>query len=486
MKHMKISDFKRKYTNMPVQIKAAFWFLICSFLQKGISVITTPIFTRLLNTQEYGQYTVFNSWLGIVTIIVSLNLSLGVYTQGLIKFDDKRKEFSSSLQGLSLTLTVGWTVIYLLFKDFFNQVMSLTTVQVLAMLIIIWSSSAFGFWSSEQRVLYKYRRLVILTLIVSVMQPLLGIIFIFYAEDKVTARILGILLAQIVIYTITFFVQMKNGKRFFSKRFWKYSLLFNLPLVPHYLSQTVLASADRIMIDNMVGSGEAGIYGLAYSLSQVMTLVNTALMQTLNPWFYEKIKNKDFGVIAPISYVCLVLVGLSNILLIALAPEAVAIFAPRAYYEAIWIIPPVALSSIFLFTYDLFAKFEFYYEKTHFIMAASIMGAAINIVLNYFFIARFGYMAAGYTTLICYIIFAICHYMFMNRICDKYINGIRPFYAKRLLGIIIIFMVIGFGFMTTYNVPWLRYSLLVAMIIILIIKRNSIKNMLNQVMALRK
>ena len=165
----------QKYSDSPVQVKAAVWFFVCMILQKGISVITTPIFTRLLTTSEYGQFTVFNSWLSIATIIVTLNLFAGVYTQGLIKFDTDRNVFSSTLQGLTLVLTLICTGVYLAFHDFFNHVMSLTTTQVLAMLVIMWSSTAFGFWSAEQRVLYKYKKLVVLTLIVSVLQPLLGI-----------------------------------------------------------------------------------------------------------------------------------------------------------------------------------------------------------------------------------------------------------------------------------------------------------------------
>ena len=88
------------YRKFPIQVKASFWFLICAFLQKGISVITTPIFTRLLSASEYGKYSVFNSWLGIVGIFVSLNLTGGVYQQGLVKFEAEEKLFSSSLQGL--------------------------------------------------------------------------------------------------------------------------------------------------------------------------------------------------------------------------------------------------------------------------------------------------------------------------------------------------------------------------------------------------
>ena len=101
------------YKQMPVQMKASLWFLICSFIQKGISMITTPIFTRILTTQEYGQYSVFNAWLQILTPIVCLNLYAGVYAQGIVKFEDDRHRYSSALQGLCLTLTVLWAAIYL-------------------------------------------------------------------------------------------------------------------------------------------------------------------------------------------------------------------------------------------------------------------------------------------------------------------------------------------------------------------------------------
>ena len=47
-------------------------------------MITTPPFTRLLTTAEYGQFSAgFYSWLGIVGIFVCLNLSYGVYTWAL-------------------------------------------------------------------------------------------------------------------------------------------------------------------------------------------------------------------------------------------------------------------------------------------------------------------------------------------------------------------------------------------------------------------
>ena len=379
------------YKTLTIQVKASFWFLICGFFSRGISVITTPIFTRLLTTVEYGQYSVFNSWYGIISVLVTLNLYSGVYAQGLVKFDKRRKELSSSLQGLCFTLTLCWTAIYILFHNYVNDLLSLTTVQMLALLIMCWSSAVFQFWATEQRVDYKYQALVIITIIVAIAKPGLGIWLVLHSEDKVTARILGLVLVELIAYSVLFFKQLISGKQFYSKYFWGYALKFNLPLIPHYLSMTVLNSADRIMIGNMVGSGEAGIYNLAYSVSQIMTIFNAALQQTIEPWLYKKIKeNKTVGIQA-IMIPTLILVAIVNIGLIALAPEVIAIFAPSSYYDAIWIIPPIAMSVYFMFMYSFFAVFEFYYEKTNYIMFATSFGAIVNIILNYIFISLFGY-----------------------------------------------------------------------------------------------
>lgn len=476
----------KKYKSLPVQVKASFWFLICGFLQRGISVITTPIFTRLLSTGEYGRYNVFNSWYGIATIIISLNLSAGVYSQGLVKFDKDRKVFSSSLQGLTLTLVAVWTVVYLLVQNFWNNLFSLSTVQMLAMLCMVWTTATFSFWSAEQRVDYKYKALVIITLIVSLAKPLLGIFLVTHSEDKVAARILGLALVEIIGYTWCFFVQMKAGKKFYSKRFWKYALGYNLPLVPHYLSQVVLNNSDRIMINSMVGDSAAGIYSLAYSLAMIMTIFNNALMNTLSPWIYQKIKEKDIKAIAPIAYLSLGIVAAVNLLLIILAPEAVRIFAPKEYYEAIYCIPPVAMGVLFLYSYDLFAKFAFYYEKTTLIMLASCGGAVLNIILNYFGIKWFGYVAAAYTTLICYIVYCIFHYTLMTKICNQYLDGVKPYNPKVLLLIYGIFLTIGFAMLFTYNYPIVRYAIIALIAADLIYERKEIKVIFKKIMALRK
>ena len=105
-----------KYKTLPTQVKGSLWFMFSGFLTRGISFLTVPIFTRILTTQEYGQISVFNSWYDIASVVLTLNLFYGVYFQGLVKFEDKKDEFSSSLQGLTLTMCIVWGGRYLLLQ----------------------------------------------------------------------------------------------------------------------------------------------------------------------------------------------------------------------------------------------------------------------------------------------------------------------------------------------------------------------------------
>lgn len=268
----KIKESLKKYNNFSIGIKATIWFLICNLLEKGITIITMPIFTRLLPIKEYGKFNIFNSWVSLLTIFISLNLYSGVCSQGLVKNEEKRNEFASSLQGLSFTLSVFWLIIFILFKKRLSEFLGLSNFQLFSIVLLVWTNSSFNFWATRKRVEFEYKKLIRLTLIIIILKPILGILFVLNFEDKVNGRILSILLVNLCFYPLLFYKQIKEGKKFYHKEYWLYALKFNIPLIPHYLSNSILSVSDRIMIGKLIGESAAGIYGLAYSLSMITTL----------------------------------------------------------------------------------------------------------------------------------------------------------------------------------------------------------------------
>lgn len=249
---------------------------------------------------------------------------------------------------------------------------------------------------------------------------------------------------------------------------------------------TILNGADKIMIERMIGASESGIYSLAYSVAMVMGLFKSALIDTIVPWLYKKINIGDIKSIGKVAYPSWLLIGGINILLIIFAPELVTFFAPVAYHDAIGVIPPVALSQLFIFLYNFFSVFEFYYAKTFFVAIASMAGAILNVLLNYIFLPLFGYYAAGYTTLFCYIIYAVMHYIFMKSICKKELEVNEIYNKKVLIGFSGSYLLIGMSLIFTYQYPVLRYSIAVLCFVFLIIYRKKLISSIKQFMDIRK
>lgn len=473
--------FMTIYGNLSAPVKASLWFTICNILQKGISLLSTPIFTRLLTKEQYGVFSVYNSWYSIISILATLNLYAGVYNNGMTKYPKDRKRFTSSLQGLSTCVTTILLLIYLLNVNYWNSLLKLSTLFVIAMFLELYFAPAFSFWSVGERYDYKYKKLVIVTLIMSVGTPIIGIIAVLSTTYKAEARVLSYVLVQVCVGLIFYIYNMSKGKTFYVKKYWRFALSFNLPLIPHYLSMTVLNQADRIMISRMIGDGEAAIYSVAYTVSSMMNIVTTAINNSFIPYTYKGLKEKKYKDIGRNANFLLIIIAVACVLAMAFGPEIIAIFATEEYYDAIWVIPPVATSVFFTFLYPLFGNIEFYFEKTKFIMIASCTGAVLNVILNYIFIPIFGYYAAGYTTLFCYIIFAVAHYAFHNKILKDNLDGVKVYDVKVIVLVSIIVLFVMIGMTMTYKYIILRYSIILAILIVMIIKRKLLISKFNEI-----
>ena len=119
-------------------------------------------------------------------------------------------------------------------------------------------------------------------------------------------------------------------------------------------------------------------------------------------------------------------------------------------------------------------------------MAASAVSAALNILLNYLCIPVFGYVAAGYTTLICYMVYALAHYLIMRRACRECCGGEMPYRTGTLLLITAVFLAVGFLFTLTYTNNLLRWSLILLIAVLGIIFRNRIAAEIRAILSVRK
>lgn len=477
----KIKDYK----NWSLPVKAAFWFVVTSLIQKAFSFITVPIFTRVMTQEQYGLYSTYLSIANIVTVFLTLNLDSGAYSNIMGKnYTEKEKnEITISYATLTFVITTFFGILAIIFIDKIASVLKISKLMIVLMLIEIYIFPITKFWTFQQRFKYKYKGLIIYTLITSIGNVILGILLVTNAATEMQAvgRITSVIIIQAIAAIIFYVYFVMKAKKISSTLKWKETLKFQLPLIPYYLSMNFLLSADLVMIRNMVGSVEAACYSVAYSVGQVMIILKQSIIDAIRPWIYNKLNNKDYSQISQISNMLLITVAILSILLSEIAPELVFIIASNKYVEAIYVIPPVALSSMFTFLYQLFVIIETYYKKTTKIMIASVIAAIINIILNYIFIPIFGYVIAGYTTLISYIILSILHYINVRKIEKEKFNNTTIFDIKKITIISIISIIICILVSFLYKNIFLRYSVFIITAIIIICNKKKIQQVYKKI-----
>ena len=472
----KISGLLNIYKNMSTPAKASIWFLFCNILQMGLSVLSTPIFTRIMEPDEFGITNTYNSWRSILIIFTSVNLSYGVFNNAMVRYEDAktRDRYVSSMQCLYTLITCSYFIFYLLARNWCNHVLKMSTELVVMLFLDLLCYPALLFWSGRQRYEFKYKWLVVVTLLMSVLNIGVGVVAVLLSEDKAMAKIVSTIAVNVLFGGFFYGYQFAKGKKLVVAKFWKYALAFNIPLIPHYLSEMILTQSDRIMISNLESDAATANYTIAYSIVLIMQLVMSAISASYLPWSYEQLKKNNYEALKKMGNILLILISGCIFLLMMFVPEIIYLFAGNKYADAVYCIPPIALSIFFMFLYDLFSTVEFFYGKNIFVMIASVTAAALNVGLNAYFIPIYGYHAAGYTTLFCYFFYAVGHFIFYRYICKKTLN-IKEIYDKKFILILSsVMLAVTLTVNLVYDKVVIRYIIAAIVLAIAFIKRNLI------------
>lgn len=459
---------------LPLTVKVSAAYILCSVLQRCLLFLTMPLFTRLLTTEQYGQVTVYASWQGLLQIFLTLNLAYGSFAPAMVKFEHERDGYIASVEGICLVLSVLFLAVYLPFASWWNKLFELPTPIMLLMVAETLSITAMLLWSGKKRFEFKYISVVTVTLIVAAATPVLQYILVTASEEKGYARIIGMAAVNILAGGSLFILNIVRGRKIFHKEYWRYALGFNIPLLAYYLSQMVFNQSDRIMISHMVGIDKAAVYGVAYNIAVVLLFVLDAINNAYIPWLYDKIgKNREEeNRSVSLGIAALMALLLSGV--IWFAPEIIHIMAGEKYLEAVWVIPPVALSLLLLFYSQLFANVEFYFEDKKSLVFASLGAAAANLILNWIFIRLFGYIAAAYTTLFSFLLFALGNWFAMKRLLKKHGREDRGYNYRGLILVFILAAILAVAGTALFSLLPVRAAAAAAVLIILFLCREKI------------
>lgn len=394
--------------------KSGIWYTISNFLTRSIGFITTPIFTRLLTKAEFGAFNNYSSWLSIITIFVTLNLESTLISA---RYDYKYKfdEYILSILSLSTLSVVGWFLFFNVFSERITSFLGLDSLYINIMFLYLIFLPAVNMFQVRERYYFEYKKTVITSLLLSIGTALISVLLVINMDNRLAGRIIGSVIPTVLLGIVFYLFFIRRGKRI-KIEYWKYALPICIPYIPHLLSMTLLNSTDRVMIDKWCGSEATALYSIAYNCGAIVTLLLTSMNSAFAPWLGEKISENRENEIRKFTkiYISAFLYLAIGIMLIS--PEILWILGGESYMAAIYVMAPVSMGCVCQFLYTMFVNVEQYKKKTTGMAIASAIAAFINLVLNYIFIPKIGYLAAAYTTLVGYICLLGMHMYLVYRL----------------------------------------------------------------------
>ena len=191
-----------------------------------------------------------------------------------------------------------------------------------------------------------------------------------------------------------------------------------LPLVPHMLTALALTSADRFIIAYFGnGKSDVGLYTLGYSLGSVMAVVTQLMMLLWAPRFYAWMTDErsrwHIKKVLPAAACLMCMLFAAGHTLVPLVAGRVV---DSAYLDAVPVSGVVMLGYLLHGIFSLWHLSMIQAKRTYLIALVSAIAVIVNIVLNLWWIPKYGIEGAAWATVCAYAVEALIAYAFALRL----------------------------------------------------------------------
>ena len=179
-------------------LKAAIYYIICQFLIKGMSFLTTPIFTRMLSKNEYGYVSNFFAWQSLIIPLVTLDLRVTINRSKYL-YPDDNDSFLFTILIVSNILTLSALAFVEINQNIFVNFFGMDIKYIRWLFFYIIFQTAFDYQQIQYNIYHKYKLYVLYTVLSIVASLILSIVLVLTIDNKFEGRILGSIVPAIII-----------------------------------------------------------------------------------------------------------------------------------------------------------------------------------------------------------------------------------------------------------------------------------------------
>lgn len=380
---------------------------ISNFSSKLLVFVMLPFYTRILTTQEYGTIDLFNTTIQLVLPILTINIA-----EAVLRFC-----LSSEKPKTILKIGIKVSVIgFLLFAAFIALNRSIVILDSFATywceILLLFATTVFSqLFSAYSRGIDHVLDVSVAGIIGTIVTVLLNVLFLAKFNMGIQGYLAALNISGVAV-CIYYIIRLRVFSRksepsshaiVEEKNVYREMRNYSLPLIFNSIGWWINNALDRYFVIALCGISANGIYSVAYKIPSILTVLQTIFSQawTLSAVKFLNDDNKSDYYSQVYRYYNFMNVTACSIIIILSKIIAHFLYAKDFYYACEYVpflLISVVFGSLSGFVGAIFAA----YKDTKVTASSTMIGAAINCILNALLIYNFGVIGAAIATMVSY------------------------------------------------------------------------------------
>lgn len=378
---------------------------LSNFTTKFLSFFLVPLYTNLLTTTQYGTYDLFNTTIGVLLPILTLNIQEGVMRFALDKNFNRKAIVTVSVKYL---LIANLLIILGLFLNSFFNISPVINEYGIFLFLMFFVQSLSGVLTCYIRGIDRIADLSVSSIFSSLITIILNILFLLAFRWGLSGYFLANIIGPLVqcFYLVIRADIIQNIK--FRDNYEEENdkmLRYSKPLIANSIAWWINNASDRYVVIFFCGLAQNGIYSVASKIPSILNIFQSIFNQAWTLSAVQDFDREDKNGFFTNSY------NIYNFGMVMIASGLIFIdkilakfLYAKEFYIA-WEYVPFLLISIVFGALSGYIGGIFSAVRNSKIFAVStIIGAAINIAMNIALVPFIGAMGAAIATAISYFV----------------------------------------------------------------------------------
>jgi len=423
--------FKRYFANTS-------WLMGHRVLSMVVALFVGVYVARYLGPKRFGLLSYAGSFVGLFTALATLGLD-GIMVRELVKTPER----SNELLGTSFWLKAGgailmWIGIATAIPFTRNDTQTNILIIIIAFAVIF---QAFNVVDFNYQAEVKSKYVVYARLVQLVASSITKLIFIWISAPLVWFACVFLLDAVVLAIGLTAMYLKNTGKVWYWKWRWqtaKELLKDSWPLILSGMVISIYMKIDQVMIKEMLGAEQVGLYAAAVGLSEAWYFIPIAITSSVFPAIINAKKQSEELYYQRLQKLYDLMVWLAVAIALPttfLASWVIRVLYGDAFLQASGVLSIHIWAGVFVFLGVASGKWLLTENLQIFSTINTSIGAMVNIVLNYILIKKMGINGAAISTLISYFIAAYLCLSFFDKTRINFINLTKSLYLKGIFSV---------------------------------------------------